>query len=83
MTNNKKHMSRRQRRDHRVRIRSVRRNPPDLKKLAAAVIELAESQAEVDAEAEHVRKQAARQRRAERQADRDEDTAAHQSGGEA
>ena len=42
-------------RERRLRIRSIRRNPPDLKKLAGALIELARAQAEVDAEAEHDR----------------------------
>jgi hypothetical protein len=38
-----------------LRVRSTRRNPPDLKKLASALIELARAQAETDAEAEHAR----------------------------
>lgn len=36
-----------------IRIRSVRRDPPDLKKIARALIALAQAQAEADAEAEH------------------------------
>ncbi len=32
----------------RLRIRAVRRNPPDLKKLSQALIELAQAQAEAD-----------------------------------
>lgn len=37
----------------RLRIRAVRRNPPDLKKLSRALIELAQAQAEAEAQAEH------------------------------
>jgi hypothetical protein len=36
-----------------VRIRGVRREPADLRKLARALIALAHAQAEVDAKAEH------------------------------
>jgi len=36
----------------RLRIRAVRRNPPDLKKLSRALIELAQAQAEADAASE-------------------------------
>lgn len=53
------------RRNRRIRIRSIRRNPPDYKKLASAIIELAEAQAEADAQAELARKQSARQRKEE------------------
>jgi len=35
-----------------IRIRGVRKDPPDLRKLAAAIIALAQAQAEADAEAE-------------------------------
>jgi len=38
----------------RLRIRAVRRNPPDLKKLSQALIELAQAQAEADAAREDV-----------------------------
>ncbi len=81
MSNNKKHNNRKVRRDRRVRIRSIRRNPPDLRKLAAAVIQLAEAQAEADAEAEHACKQANRRRHAERQADSDEQAEADRQPG--
>lgn len=39
----------------RIRVRAVRRNPPDLKKLSRALIALAlaQAQAEADARAEH------------------------------
>jgi hypothetical protein len=47
----------------RLRIRSIRRNPPDFKKLASALIELAQAKAEADAEAQHTRREAARRRR--------------------
>jgi hypothetical protein len=43
----------------RIRVRGVRRNPPDLKKLSRALIALAmaQAQAEAEAQAEHQRKQ--------------------------
>jgi hypothetical protein len=42
-------------RQRRIRVRSVRRDPPDIKKLSRALIALAmaQAQAEADAEAEH------------------------------
>ncbi|HSH61610.1 MAG TPA: hypothetical protein VK988_18570, partial [Acidimicrobiales bacterium] len=46
-------------RDRRLRIREVRRDPPDLKKLAGALIALAQAQAETNAAAEHTEQQAA------------------------
>lgn len=41
--------------DRRIRVRAIRRNPTDLKKLSRALIQLAleQTQAEVDAQAEH------------------------------
>jgi hypothetical protein len=62
---NSSHRSRRrrQKQERNLRIRSVRRDPPDLKKLAGALIELAQAQAEAEAAAEHARKQATRHRR--------------------
>ena len=39
--------------DRHIRIRSVRRDSPDLKKLAAAVIALAMAKAEAEAQAQH------------------------------
>ena len=39
--------------ERRLSVRGVRRDPPDLKKLARALIELAQAQAEVEARAEH------------------------------
>ena len=39
----------------RVSIRSVRRDPPDLRKLGRALIALAVAQAEAEAEAEHTK----------------------------
>ncbi len=54
---------RKQKQDRNLRIRSIRRDPPDLRKLAGALIELAQAQAETEAAAEHARKQAARRRR--------------------
>ena len=40
-------------RERHLSIRSVRRDPPDLRKLASALIALAQAQAEKDAEVEH------------------------------
>jgi hypothetical protein len=42
-----------QQRDRRIRIRTVRRDPPDLHKLSRALIALALEQAEAETEAEH------------------------------
>ena len=41
--------------ERRIRVRAVRRDPPDLKKLSRALIALAlaQAQAEADAQAEH------------------------------
>jgi hypothetical protein len=50
----------RNQRERRLRIRSIRRNPPDFKKLAGALIELAQAQAEADAEAQHARREGAK-----------------------
>lgn len=40
------------RRERRLRVRAIRRNPPDLRKLSRALIELAQAQAEADAAAQ-------------------------------
>jgi len=37
--------------DRRIRVRAIHNNPPDLRRLARALIELAQAQAEVEAEA--------------------------------
>ena len=44
--------------DRRVSVRAVRRDPPDLRKLSRALIALAfeQAQAEADAQAEHTQK---------------------------
>lgn len=42
-------------RPRRIRIRVVRRDPPDLKKLSRALIALAQAQAEKEAEEQHHR----------------------------
>ena len=39
--------------ERRLSVRAVRRDPPDLRKLARALIDLAQAQAEVEAQAEH------------------------------
>jgi hypothetical protein len=47
--------NRKKNRERRIRVRAIRKQEPDLKKLAGALIELARAQAERDAEAEHER----------------------------
>lgn len=46
--------------ERRIRVRAIRRDPPDIKKLSRALIALAmaQAQAEVDAQAEHEKKTA-------------------------
>lgn len=39
--------------ERRIRVRGERRSPTDLRRLARALIDLAQAQAEADAEAEH------------------------------
>lgn len=39
--------------ERRIRVRAIRRGDPDLRKLARALIELAQTQAEAEAEAQH------------------------------
>jgi hypothetical protein len=39
--------------ERRISVRAVRRDPPDLKKLSRALIDLAIAQAEAEAQAEH------------------------------
>lgn len=51
--------------ERRIRVRAIRRDKPDLRKLARALIDLAQAQAEAEAQAEH-----------ERQIKEDEDRAA-------
>jgi hypothetical protein len=47
-----------QNRNRRIRVRAIRRDPPDVKKLGKALLSLAmaQAQAEADAEAEHKKK---------------------------
>jgi hypothetical protein len=42
--------------ERRIRVRAVRKDPSDLRRLARALIELAKLQAEAEAEVEHERK---------------------------
>ena len=39
--------------ERRIRVHGVRKDPPDLRRLARALIELAQLEAEAEAEAEH------------------------------
>lgn len=48
--------------ERRIRVRGIRRDPPDLRKLASALIDLAQAQAEADAAAQHARSEAAAKR---------------------
>lgn len=45
-------------RERRIVVRAIRRDPPDLRKLARALIDLAQAQAEAEAQAEHEARQA-------------------------
>ena len=54
--------------ERRIRVRGIRRDPPDLRRLARALIELAQAQAEADAQRDRERERtqaraAARRRR--------------------
>jgi hypothetical protein len=51
-------MSNKNQDERRIRVRGVRRDPPDLKKLSRALIQLALAQAEADAQAEHKKTEA-------------------------
>ena len=42
--------------ERRIRVRAIRNSPPDLRRLARALIDLAEAQAETEAAAEHAKK---------------------------
>jgi len=75
MSKNRPHR-RKQKQERRLVVHSTRRNPPDLKKLAGALIELAQAQAEADAQAADTRRKAAQGRRSER------DEAADPTGGQ-
>lgn len=57
MSNNKNHRSTGdQRRERRISIRSVRREEPDTRKLARALIAIVQAQAEAEAQAQHTHK---------------------------
>ena len=75
MGNSNRSSRRKQKQEQRLRVRSIRRNPPDLSKLAGALIELAQAQAEADAEAEEVRRKAAKRARVAKRDGQDEDDA--------
>jgi hypothetical protein len=45
--------------ERRIRVRAIRREKPDLRKLASALIDLAQAQLEADAERQHKRPKAA------------------------
>jgi hypothetical protein len=52
MTNRKRQQSKRSC-ERRISVRTVRRDPPDLRKLSRALIALAQADAEAQAQAEH------------------------------
>jgi hypothetical protein len=54
MTNRKRESSKRSD-DRRISVRTIRRDPPDLRKLSRALIALAQADAEAAAQAEHER----------------------------
>lgn len=57
MSNNKKQRENRShRRERRISIRSVRREEPDTRKLARALLAIVQAQAEADAQAQHAHK---------------------------
>ncbi len=57
MSNSKNHKSKGdQRRERRISIRSVRREEPDTRKLARALIAIVQAQAEAEAQAQHTHK---------------------------
>jgi hypothetical protein len=57
MSNNKNHRSKGdQRPERRISIRSVRREEPDTRKLARALIAIVQAQAEAEAQAQHAHK---------------------------
>jgi len=45
--------------ERRIRVRAIRREEPDLRKLAGALIDLAQAQLEADTERQHKRRKAA------------------------
>jgi hypothetical protein len=45
--------------ERRIRVRAIRRKEPDLRKLAGALIDLAQAQLEADAERQHKRRKTA------------------------
>ncbi|MFL6137363.1 MAG: hypothetical protein ACJ74O_06120 [Frankiaceae bacterium] len=59
MSNNRKRRQGSGKRERRIVVRGVRRDPPDLRKLSRALIALAQVQAEKDAQNEHQQGQAA------------------------
>ncbi|MFD3399864.1 hypothetical protein ACFWUU_04255 [Kribbella sp. NPDC058693] len=53
MSNKKSNRKRRDTREYRLSVRAVRRETPDINKLARAIIDLAMAQAEAEAQAEN------------------------------
>lgn len=53
--------------DRRIRVRAIRHKEPDLRKLARALIDLAQAQAEAEAEAEQIHQRKATEQKTDRQ----------------
>lgn len=58
LSSKKKNQINRRRIERQLRVRGVRRNPPDLRKLSRALIELARAEAEREAQAEQAARKA-------------------------
>jgi hypothetical protein len=58
LSSKKKNQINRRRVERQLRVRGVRRNPPDLRKLSKALIELAQAEAERQAQAEQTAREA-------------------------
>jgi hypothetical protein len=59
-------------RSQRIRVRAIRRDPPDLAKLGAVLIDLARAQAEADAQAEHEQNKPSKTRRRDQEPGRED-----------
>ncbi|MGH8995304.1 MAG: hypothetical protein ACRDYB_04625 [Acidimicrobiales bacterium] len=53
--------------ERRIRVRGIRKDPPDLRRLARALIELAQLEAERDAQADHEQEKLALRRATKKQ----------------
>ena len=69
--------------ERRIRVRGVKRDPADLRRLARALIEMAQAQAEAEAEAAHEKEQTRIKKRpgasGQKPSDRDSDLSGEQA----